>query len=275
MLGKLIKNEFINRGKYVIAVFSGLICFALVVALLWTINDSNLFDSVYFDFFLGIVTSAFVFGVFAAVVALIICSIDDFAKRLFKDQGYLTHTLPVKTSSIMLARMVFDVALFALIAIITPLASCIAARDFNFFRELFETVEEFLSSHLGSQAPAAIMDIILLVVGLLVSALAALWVFNASYAIGHSFNNNKKLLTVVAFAVISTINQLVMLTLMYIMDRTDIMDEIAYSSTFGGSTGDLVAIMVFMIFFIVINVISIAIYSVITSYICKKRLNLE
>lgn len=275
MLGKLIKNEFINRGKQVVAIFAGLICFALVVALFWTINDSSFFDSVYFDFFLGIVTAAFVCGVFATVIALLLGSLSDFGKRLFKDQGYLTHTLPVKISSIMLARMVFDVVLIISIAVITPIAVCIAGRDFGFFRDLFESIEDFLGRYLGSQAPAAIMDIILFVVGMLVSSLAALWVFNASYAIGHSFNNNKKLLSVVAFAVISTINQLVMMTLIWIMDNTDMMDNIAYSTEYASSSGDLVAIMVFLIFLIVVNVLAIAIYAFITSYICKKRLNLE
>lgn len=270
MLGKLIKNEFINRGKQAASILIAFLCLGGVVALMGVLHDGGISNG-FFELSYALLVGIFMTMIFVVIAALLIGSFQDFGKRFFKDQGYLTHTLPVKMSSLIIARMVFDLVLFVAMAVFIPIAICIAARDFEFFNTLGSWIRDMLArSSSGLDVSVVILDIILTFVAMLVYVLSSLWMFNASYAIGHAFHNAKRLMSVVAFGVISIINWIFTYIVGYVTVETDIMD-ILYSST----ASDEVSIMISLLVMIAISVVSTAIYAVITSYVCKKRLNLE
>ncbi len=272
MLGKLIKNEFINRGKRAASIIIAFLCLSLVVALMGAINEYTYIKNDFFRFSYMLIIVIFSISEVVVVSALLIGALQDFGQRFFKDQGYLTHTLQVKVSSLMLARMVFDLVLFVAIAIIIPLSICIAVRDFSAVSDLFDSIRFSLErSDSGLEASIVIVDVILTFVAILIYALSGLWMFNASYAIGHAFNNAKRLMSVVAFCVIGIINWIITYIVGYLTLEKNIFDI----KLFVESTNDDVVAMVFLIVIIAVSAISVAIYAFITSYVCKKRLNLE
>ncbi len=268
MLGKLIKNEFINRGKQAASIFIALLCLSCVVAVMSAINEYVYIQNQFFKFSYALLIVVFAVSQYAAVIALLLVSVQDFGKRFFKDQGYLTHTLPVKTSALMLARMVFDLVLIVAIAIFIPLAICIAIRNFSFFSEIGNGIKEMLETRYSGvfEASVVIIDVILICVTFLILSLASLWMFNASYAIGHAFNNAKRLISVVVFCLMTILNWIITYIVGYILLETD---------AFYVPKHNEVTIMMNLIVVIAVAYVSVALYAVITRYVCKKRLKLE
>lgn len=275
MLGKLIKNEFVQRGKTIGLIFIAILVSSGAVALLWAIHESMSDPSDYFNFVVGLVTALFVLGMVVAGAGILVITINDFGKRLFKDQGYLTHTLPVKTSQIMLARMVFDVVVVIGTCIVYPLAICVAVRDFGFFGQIEELLSELLEmfSYNTVQASVVVLDIILVLIGMLISALASIWMFNASYAIGHSFGSNKKLMSVLAYIVIGTVTQLVGYITGYILSQAGAFEVVINDTS--SVTHPEVSVFGMLLFVDIGTALLVAVYAFIAGFICKKKLNLE
>lgn len=268
MLGKLIKNEFINRGKQAASIFIALLCLSCVVAVMSTINENVYIESEFFKFSFILLAALFLVSEYAVVIALLLGSVQDFGKRFFKDQGYLTHTLPVKTSALMLARMVYDLVLIVAIAIVIPFSICIAARNFSFYSRIADWIEDMVGNYSGGalEASIVIIDIILFFVMLLILALSSIWMFNVSYAIGHAFNNAKKLMSSVVFCAFGTLNWAITYIVGTIILDTDVFYVPKHTE---------VTVMMDLIVVIAVAAVSVAIYAVITGYVCKKKLNLE
>ena len=121
MLGKLIKNEFVQRGKQTFAILVGILLYSVVILILHTLKDNDIINNNYYNAFVGMASVVYVFIIFASAIGIILLMFLDFGKRLFKDQGYLTHTLPVKTTDIMTSRIVFDTVAILAMAIVYPL----------------------------------------------------------------------------------------------------------------------------------------------------------
>lgn len=272
MLGKLIKNEFIQRGKQVALIFCALLAMSLITALLWIIRPH--ITTNFFDFFIGLFTTIYGIGAVVAAVGLLALSIGDFGKRLFKDQGYLTHTLPVKTS-VIFARMVFDVVLIIAIAVIYPVAISIACRDFSVIRDTLEGLSDIVSRLSGGvlESSIVVVDIILVLVAMLLTSLSSLWMFNAAYAIGHAFNTAKRGMSIAAYIIISFIAGTVSYFFGWLMDETAMGDVVINGMR--SSLHPEVSMMVLLIFTCIVEAVGVAIFAVITSFVCKKRLNLE
>ena len=268
MLGKLIKNEFINRGKQAASIFIALLCLSCVVAVMSAIDEYMYIQNEFFKFSYALLIVVFTASLWAVVVALLLGSVQDFGKRFFKDQGYLTHTLPVKTSALMLARMVYDLVLIIAIAIVIPISLCIAARNFSLFSELGNGIKEILTTRYSDvfEASVVILDVILMCVTFLILSLASMWMFNASYAIGHAFNNAKRLMSVVVFCLMTILNWIITYIVGYIMLETD---------AFYVPKHNEVTIMMNLIVVIAVASASVALYAVITGYVIKNKLNLE
>ncbi|MCM1084601.1 MAG: hypothetical protein NC393_12410 [Clostridium sp.] len=266
MLGKLIKNEFINRGKQVAGIMVTFLGLSCIVAIMGAIREYGNVENDFFYFSYSLLIVVYFIAAYGCVAALLIGAVNDFGKRFFKDQGYLTHTLPVKTSAMMLARMVFDLVLIIAIAIFIPTSICIAARDFDFFVEMADVIRYAVATSDSSMDAATIItELILLCVALLIVSLVIIWTFNVSYAIGHAFNNAKKVMSILAFGLISIVNWTITYIMGYLMFEMDLFYDASPE----------VRGVISLIFIIAISSVSVAIYAVVTSLICKKKLNLE
>lgn len=274
MLGKLVKNEFVHRSKAIITIFIGVIVLSIIQGILYLCESKELIAGQFFDMFFGIFTFIWVVGLMSSFVGVLIVSIGDYGNRFFKDQGYLTHTLPVKTSKLILARIIFDLAMILMMVLAYPLAISIAVRDFSMYDDLIDGVYKFVEVSCGGVEKALVVaDVLGIIIAIFLGALFEIWHFNAAYALGHMFNKSKRALSVVFYIVIYIIVQTLVFWVLQIAD-TPVIAKMIRNVADGIDTepGALLLVLTVMNIGMVIGV---AVLAVITNVVCKRRLNLE
>lgn len=96
MLGKLIKHEIRHSARYTMAIYGAAFAAMAVTAI------SLLLDSGW----LGAVSCGILYVIgFAAVITTLVSIIKNFYDTLFSRQGYLTLTLPVKGSELLISKV--------------------------------------------------------------------------------------------------------------------------------------------------------------------------
>lgn len=96
MLGKLLKHEIRHSARYTMAIYGAAFAAMAVTGL------SLLFDSGW----LGAISCGILYVIgFAAVVTTLVSIIKNFYDTLFARQGYLTLTLPVKGSELLVSKV--------------------------------------------------------------------------------------------------------------------------------------------------------------------------
>ena len=274
MLGKLIKNEFIQRGKPTFLIMGGILLYSFIECILHFLVEHNIIENDYFKMFVAMTSVFYVFVLFASGVGIILLMFLDFGKRLFKDQGYLTHTLPVKTKDIMSARIVFDLVAIVAMVIVYPLCMCIVTRNFDLYKELIDIVYQFLAMSGNGISKATItLDAILFVVAMFLSAIFSIWQYNAAYALGHSFTSSKRVMSVVFYIVIYTIMQIISGILVAIISIPSVNETIGRWISSEESEALLVLIM--LLISNLVMFIGTFILIKITINVCKNKLNLE
>ncbi len=259
MLGKLIKNEFVQRGRNVCLLWLlalGMSVFNLIVSNIINVDIGD--NAVLFEGMVYITTILVLVGSFAMVVAT---GFMDYNTRFFKDQGYLTHTLPVKTESILFARIVGDLVIAALTAVLYPTFVCIAMGDFEFWMDVLD----FLSLLFNNSDMDYMVIFILTIILVMFSFLTVMWHYYASYAMGHSFRSGKRALSIIIYI------GLYLLGMGIVLATDEPINEIYERLDFNG----LNEIIFSMVVTIVYSALATVICFLITDYTCKKRLNLE
>ncbi len=97
MLGKLIKNEFKQTSKSLVAVYSAAGVSIIIMLLSYVTKIAWLGAT-------GSVALLFI-GV-AAILMTLVMVINNFARSLYGAQGYLSFTLPVKASSLLFSKFI-------------------------------------------------------------------------------------------------------------------------------------------------------------------------
>lgn len=272
MLGKLIKNEFMQRYKPFLTVFAGIIGMSMFIRVIDFLDNELVIDSMYFNIFVGITATIYAIGMFGSAVGIPLMIVVDFGNRFFKSQGYLTHTLPVKTSKIIFARMVCDLATVACMALIYPLALCIATGNFDFYEELVDAVWRFVNISGSAVDKATIAaNVVMVFIALFMGSLLTIWHFNVSYSIGHMFNKAKRILSVISYIVIYLIMEAGILVVGKLITTPAIRDALRFDNM-DSTSGAMLAIMGGIN---VLMIICIAVFAWITNMICKYRLNIE
>lgn len=274
MLGKLIKNEFVQRGKQTFAILVGVLLYSVVILILHTLKDNDIINNDYYNVFVGMASVVYVFIIFASAIGIILLMFLDFGKRLFKDQGYLTHTLPVKTTDIMTSRIVFDTVAILAMAIVYPLSICIASGNFDFFKELIELIHSVLTmTGSGISKTTIILDGVLAVIAMFLSAICSIWQYNAAYALGHSFSSSKRMMSVVFYIAIYTIMQVISGILLAIVSIPAVEDAI--EGLLLKVDSEVMIVMIMLIITNLLTFVSTFVLIKITTNVCKTKLNLE
>lgn len=140
MLGKLLKNDIKSAARTVVYIY-----FALLIAM----GAMGLSLVVDFMWGRGFASLAVVGIAFAGVFVTIITVLNDFRKTMFGDRGYLTNSLPVTTSSLLLSKFL-SMMLWITLSWVIFIASFIGVMIFNTEQTTgevsFSTVWEMLIS---------------------------------------------------------------------------------------------------------------------------------
>lgn len=204
MLGKLLKYDFRSMGKQFAFVWPAV----LVLALVNRFTFGGLFREGAADIGLpgqmatGVTFLVYWAVILATMVLTLVFIIQRFFKGLLGDEGYLMHTLPVKTWQLILSKLLCGMAA-CIISILAALLSVLiivpvpAADLLGFWPELFRA--------LGSQGVNGILaplELLLLALAALAQCCLQLYL---AMAIGHLFGKNRIAMSVVAYLAINIV----------------------------------------------------------------------
>lgn len=211
MILKLFKYDFMNIGKKLIPFYIAALVIGIINRFLLLTSDISrlereenflaMFGSplLYFAYF------AVVFGIFCMTVFVIITR---YSSSIYGNEGYLTNTLPLKPSQIILAKLINFLiwifisyfVIFVSLFILFPFEFFIRniIKDTEFYQDLNTMVKEFFSSKY------IFMSILQLIYNLLAHVQSILIIF-LSIAIANLFKSYKVVVGVIAFFIISII----------------------------------------------------------------------
>lgn len=273
MLGKLLKYEIKSTGKVMVLLYGALLFLSMIFSVAIGIMATEFFESIVMssDFFASLWSLGFAFLTlfFYAVIIIVssatfIFSMIRFKNNVLGPEGYLTHTLPVKTSEIILSRcinsvlwqIISGIAEFAAITLIVAIGGSITGVN---FQELFEAIPIVFAQFKEVLGVTGLVLLGILSFVLIINSFLQLF---ASMSIGFSFNKYKVLLSVVvyiAFNWVMSIGFTILTSMMLVFTVRSIES----------------AIIGFLFIYVLITSLLSVLYYFITHYFLSKKLNLQ
>ncbi|MDE7157625.1 MAG: hypothetical protein K2O02_06705 [Lachnospiraceae bacterium] len=278
MLGKLIKHEFKATGKSFTLLFGA----TLALTIFSKIGMHLPFDNFIWRIIVGVAAAACVFCIFAGFIVAFVIMIYRFYNNMLRDEGYLSHTLPVKTWQHLISKLVTDlvwllasiaVSLLSLFIIYVMEHGSSMLEGFNTFLEVVNEYPRLIAYIAGF----CVLLILLFFIGML-EIFAAL-------ALGHMFSKHRVFASVVFYFVLNyllvTIGAIITNGLMLVFPKlshnlrhmhvqiSDVGTFEEYMEVLDGTMLQMFAVCA------VIQIIIIAICFIMTNYVMSKKLNLE
>ena len=209
MLGKLLKHEFKATARTMLPMF-GVVVLLSVLANLGFAQIADAENGA-LDILFGLFIFAFFLGLFTMGVMAMVVMIQRFYKNVLGDEGYLTLTLPVNVHEIVWSKLIVSFVWFLATGLIAMAAVFIAVFTLTYTElgEMLQNMPSFgemlrLFFEKTSITPLQLTGAIAQFAAMIIlSSLTTCLHFYAAMALGHSFSNNKVLLSVVFFIAIS------------------------------------------------------------------------
>lgn len=274
MTGKLIKYEFKSIMKIMGIVWAAL----LVSSLLTGISNSGFVSNIAESGEVGLINifssvSTFIYGgtVMALVAVTIVVIIARFYKGLLGDEGYLMHTLPVKTWQLITAKGV-TAAIVSLLSIAAGIASGIVIGAFFNIWEMGDFVRELF--RLLGDNPQYILVGVEAFLLILFAIMATVYKVYASMAIGQLAQKNRILFSVLAYMGIGAIGTVLGTAFISFSGEwfSDVVQPIS-NWLLDKEVHEITQLALLMA--IAFEFVKLAIFHVVTERILTKRLNLE
>lgn len=195
MFLKVFKYDFKAIFFKFIPVLALLPVLAIVVRLVNLIRLDNVFAGV----MISLINGLFIFGSAALFVYTIVICIIRYVKSLFRDQGYLTHTLPVSKHQLLLSQILADVLMELISVVLVFLCFLVAYFDMEFARAFIEVISNIFNEVITSEEFWNMFagTFVLLIFITIFGTLQNLFVIYTGVAIGHAFSKNKGILSIV------------------------------------------------------------------------------
>lgn len=192
MMKKLFKWEFIYFYKQLKWIVVGVIMLAFVTYLFDLLKEAEPITASIHQttWFISIV------GIVALPLFTYFISITRYYRHVLKDEGYLTHTLPVSKSQIIISKTIVSYLTFILVlALSIMLAIWIKVIDLEYIKTIYES--------LGAQKT----DFLIIMIITLLSSFSGFLVFYAALSFGFSYNKNEWLMMIVFLIIYYVIYQ--------------------------------------------------------------------
>ncbi len=258
MLLKLIKYDLKSIYKKMAFYYITLFGLALI---------SNVFTLIFKNTnFFAIATlpsSLFILMFWICMFVTMIVSMIRYYKNMLSDEGYLTHTLPVKTSSIILSKL-FSTLIVEITSIAVMIISflCYSPKEFAKLGEMFlNVIKQVIYEYDGSIVFLAI----LVIVEIIILSVAKVTEVAMCLSLGASHNKNKLVMAFIYYIAINFVMQIVVGTLISV--GLIILRDIEVFT---------IGTLYFAMFVIIgVSLIYLAITYVVNLYTVKNRLNLQ
>ena len=285
MLGKLFKYENKAVSKLLTPMALAVIILPVLGALILKIQfvfgdkfeNGSIISSI-FSLASGIMIFFIVIATISACFISLFILMQRYYKNLFSDEGYLTFTLPVKTSSIILSKL-FTAALWSVIIAICTIIGVITFAFFGTsasfvnhevvdgFCEAFKQIFEFY--FIGGSVQ--IVFLIELLINIIVSLFTNILLMYLAITIGCQIAKKHKVLASIGmYFVISSVVS-VLSTIIQVITTATLYEGFDYISV-DPALSDVTLILIPSIIFAIILGVC---YFLLNNYILKNKLNIE
>ena len=289
MLGKLIKYDFKALKKTLLPLCFGAVALSVFVTLLmklfflykdYSYNLSRVLDDI-FGTVLSLLLGFGVLGLIAAAIVSWFLILKRYYQNLFKDDGYLTFTLPVKTSGILLSKLISSTiwslitSLFAIVSIAIFVVFGTSRQFINMDAiDTFSRIwEAYWSTPLLTLKDYIIIPIIftLLVLSSVVQNILLLFL---AITLGNQVSRKHKILgSVGMYFVVNTVASIIVSTAMILLTYAGL-EQIDNDSIFSITPGMDIVYIYLSVVIVISAALSVA-YFFVNKYILKNHLNLE
>lgn len=220
MLGKVLKYDLKSMGKSLFPLYAGLIIMAIALRIVSFITDNFTFlDFIYnimFVFFIILLVGGLFYTFFVAVIR--------YYKNLYSDEGYLTHTLPVGSGSLLLSKVIASL-IYMIISAFVSFVALIIVIDINEVINILRDAIEFMSMCFDISTPIIITFVVLLFV---ISYINYMLMVYAGISLGNMHSKNKITFSVIYTIVLYYVSQVISLILLVILFivNPDIMSQL-------------------------------------------------
>ena len=215
MLGKLIKYEFKSTSRIMWFLYAGLIVIAGLIGIVirFGVMNGDMYSMGLFSYgasdegnkFLQIALTSlaiiYVLLMYAVAIMTTVMIILRFYKNVLGEEGYLTHTLPVSTGSIIWSKFIVAV-IWMLIALASAIVSAfVLGLTSGWLVEIIKQVS--LSEIFDALRELFCFNVFLFLLYVVSTVFSGILMYYLSMAIGNLANKNKFLFAVLAYIGIS------------------------------------------------------------------------
>lgn len=266
MLGKVFKHEMKATAGWFLPMFIGFVVITILCKLSFESSITLFSDSSFMTLIMGIFFALYTIYIVVLVVMTFVLIVTRFYKTMAGEQGYLTNTLPVKSSSLILAKL-FSAVIWELAAILLPALSFlifplghISNADIQLFLQEFYHSFHQISMEIG-------LPWLLLILTGIVALISQPLMFYTAIAAGHLFRRHRAIWSVVVYFVINTVIQMI---------EGAAALSLAFPYTSANDTAMVSTILHSgLLMRLVFGIVLAVIYYVFTTYVFTKRLNLD
>lgn len=260
MLGKIIKYDFIFMKKDLLPIYIVEICLAILYRIFFEIGKNveviKIVSTMILFLFIITMVASFIYTFFIAIKR--------YYNNMLKDEGYLTHTLPVKKWELLLSKIIVSAIFLCVVIAITILVLLI-----GFYEEgLFDTIRYYINDIVDTIGNKMLIYLpIMLALGYMNYIVMVYF----GLSLGFTQNNNKigysVLFTFVAYTISQIVNSVFFILLVLINpDLLNYVNSIEMTKKYVDqvlTVALFTSIMIPIAYFFVIN------------YALNKKLNLE
>ncbi|MBQ7246200.1 MAG: hypothetical protein IJS33_04715 [Firmicutes bacterium] len=287
MLGKLLKYEFKSTSRVLWFLYGGLIIVALLLGLIIRANvdlggldlmPAGVQSNQTMGIFMTIVTSAFALIYFLLIYAIIITTtiviIMRFYKNMLGGEGYLMHTLPVKTSSLILSKLITACCWMLIAFAVIVVSTLVLGFSSGIITEMLRntSLREIIGIIRMSFREIGFSGWSFVVL-MLISTVSSIMTYYVSMAIGNLANNHKFLFSILAYVGIGIVLSIV-LTITSVVSGMQLTNALEYADTdaFTYEFGRMMNTNVWTAIFTQLAVTVGGFFA--TNYLLSKKLNL-
>ena len=251
MLGKLLKYDFKWIYKLIIVFYILAITFSVIGRVFGEIENSLVFEVVSQIAF-GTAISMMVSG----LINTLMRSWVRFHRNVYKDESYLTHTLPVKKQEIFTSKVITGI-----VAIFTSMVIIIVCLFICYYSEANMEVLKGLLEIAASTYNTTVLNLLLLVaIVIFLEIVYALLIGYVGIILGHRSNKNRMARSIVIGFILYLVLQTLTLGLiaffglfnpevMNLINTTDMVNIEAIKSVMYAGIGIYVLYIIFLYFF--------------------------
>jgi len=271
MLGKLIKHQTKSVYRILLLVHAAVLLLAVIGSVFTFFVDAENFAASVLTGMIGIM---YILTLMFAFFSTQYVMVSRFYKSMYTDEGYLTHTLPVKTWQHLLSNTIVYFAAIVLDIVILTLSILILARPSGILdlgADLMPAMR-MASAALGISVPVLILCIFGIII---ISLLYIIGMFYMSLSVGSLFPSHKIMASVIVYVILYIAMQTIGLITIAVAPWTHAMVNADPNNVLQMTSGIIQFVKGLLGFDIILMGGGTIIYFAVTHFIMSRKLNLQ